>query len=63
MSPTPEKYRCPDPRCRAEVLIALPPQPEPVPGPRCSCGTALVRGWARPVWVPSTGRRVPQRTH
>ena len=56
-----DKYRCPDVRCAAEVLILRASARRAAPRTLvCTCGSALVPGWARPVYLPSERSFLPR---
>jgi hypothetical protein len=56
-----DKYRCPDVRCAAEVLVLRASARRSAPRTLvCTCGSTLVPGWARPVYLRTAGAFAPR---
>ena len=56
-----DKYRCPDVRCGAEVMVLRQNARQGSSQALvCTCGSALVPGWARPVYLPTEKRFFPR---
>jgi hypothetical protein len=44
-----EKWRCANPDCGAEIVVATPGTGKATDGPRCGCGSRMKRHYEKPV--------------
>lgn len=61
-----DKYRCTNPMCGCEVLVARIGSAVPIRlphPPSCTCGHPMKEGWARPTWIPSLRRGMRLRVN
>lgn len=51
-----DHFRCTNPMCGCEVVVARKGPPNDNQAFVCGCGSPMKEGWSRPVWIPSLRR-------